>query len=246
MMIVADDDHIVVKKDYLTTGGAGVLALLLRTDGTLVAEGDGDAPGGLSPSSGPMGGIASNGSVIVFSAKSGTIYYCAASIPGLGDPGFTTTPKIITGDVGPIICDGDLFWVFSPTPTSSLRVFDPVADSSIAFNSPKVSAAVACFDGTNAWLCSLEPTQAGADQYVGCSRFPLREFPGDYDTGNAVFNPDPYMTSFTNPSELGSYAFQQDIGRMKFDGRDVWAIVRRDPSETGSGYVRRIPHAMLV
>jgi len=244
--IIADADHIVVYKIYHITGSAGILASLLRTTGALVAEGDGDAPAGILANR-PLSGIASNGSVVVFTGATSTPrYYCAATIPALGDPGFATTPKSITGEAGPVICDGDLFWVFSFTPGASLRVFNPSLDTSIPFAVDKISAARACFDGVNAWLADLENTDSGADQYLGVTRFPLREYPGDTETGSAIFNPDPYISSITNPAELGGFTFTQNIGRMKFDGRDIWIAVNREASLTGSGYVRRIPRAMLV
>jgi len=245
-VIIADDTNIATANSWIaaTAGVSTCISIVTRAAGVITASGAGDSNNGAAiyPTG---GGLVSDGTNIFWGNRDGAAAansrYCSAVIAGptagIGSGGWPTDVGSKQGIRGAGF-DGDISYAFVDS-NSIDPIIASVGDST--FGTIDISPAFfnaltdATFDGSFLWVMGNDG--AGQVLVVKIDVSALETGANTFETYlRGVFYFDTAVISAGNTNVLG---------RILFDGRDVWMVADKRAGQTFSGVIRRTPRAMV-
>jgi len=264
-IFIADSTHLCIVQEWVTINAAtdDGLALHLLSDGTFVRGGGGDSPGG-DPSEAQH--ACSDGTNIYFVSEGGggDSYVCSATIADLEAGLGGNYPLTVTNSVKGRICnvggfiasthsvstyaEGDFVFFTHSATDPDLQYFERGASQNGIdgkyFIMKRIQDII--YDGINIWILAKVENGAGAndDQQVLIKVDAAKLSITDTAAGSIVAMDDISSVFVVN---AGGSTGVNDDEQIKgtFDGRDVWINIEPRASQTYSGYLYRLPLALL-
>jgi len=214
------------------------LSVIDATNGTILSSGAGDAPN--AAANYPCGGIAANGTNIVFSLELAGSQSAVASAQvanaqnGSGMALFPVNPPY-TSPIQEVLYDGQVWmWVEAsggnPVVIYSNGAVRGLNDVGALYGDTRFAA----LDGFNLWLQERDAANELALRGISLGEFGT----ANRDLGNMIVR----RHGFMNKNEENTVP-AANMGRMHYDGDAVWMIMDHRAGQTLSGFIRRMPRA---
>ena len=265
-IIIASATKIVTMNSWVTVTAASSAAISIIdiAAGTITASGAGDCPTGDSCQS--SGGICSDGTNVFFAAfgNAGASHYlCSAQVAapatGCGGTGYPDNVGSNNAIQSLVQCGPDLFVSvrLHTTPSASHIPIKTHSASNVNGDGLILGQSSAptptggdkyvlykgidtVFDGINFWVYGYIKNYASAYTGVALRISAAEMMQAMHNIERQLSDiADVFYVTPDSPVVVG------DVGKIVFDGRDIWVIPEYRASQTLSGQIRRLPLALI-